>query len=190
VSLPPALFLDRDGVINVDHGYVVAREDFEFIEGIFELCRQAKALGYLIVVVTNQAAIGRGLTSEEAFKFLTEWMCGVFRAEGAEIDGIYVSPYHSEHGRGAYKIDSPLRKPAPGMILKARDELGIDLPASVLIGDKETDIQAGKAAGVGCNLLYSGSTEEPIPATEAAAVISRLANAVPFLRRASCKADP
>lgn len=184
MSLRPALFLDRDGVINVDHGYVIAREQFEFIEGIFDLSRAAKALGFLIVVITNQAAIGRGLTTEPRFKELTDWMCGVFRDAGAEIDGVYYSPYHPDHGVGPYKVDSPLRKPAPGMILQAKDELNIDLPRSVLIGDKETDIEAGIAAGVGRNLLFCRPIQADPPRTAADVTIGALRDVVPFLRRA------
>jgi D-glycero-D-manno-heptose 1,7-bisphosphate phosphatase len=152
-----ALFLDRDGVINVDHGYVSRTVNFEFIDGIFELCRRAKTLEYLILVVTNQAGIGRGHYSERDFLELTRWMCGVFRDRGASIDKVYFCPYHPEHGIGNYRIDSPLRKPAPGMILQAANEFDIDLNQSVLVGDNDSDIQAGIAAGVGRNLLYRPS---------------------------------
>lgn len=155
LSLRPALFLDRDGVINTDYEYVFKQEDFEFIDGIFELCRSAKKLGYLIFVITNQAGIGRGYYSEQDFLNLTEWMCGVFNSHGVGIDKVYFCPFHAEHGIGQYKVDSPNRKPGPGMILQAAQEFDIDLARSVLVGDRETDINAGIAAGVGCNLLYA-----------------------------------
>jgi len=149
-----ALFLDRDGVINVDRGYVCTQDQFEFVEGIFELCRYATHLGYLIIVVTNQAGIGRGYYSEGEFLALTEWMCGVFRDRGAPIAKVYYCPFHPEFGVGSYKVESTFRKPGPGMILHAAAEFGIDLRRSVLVGDKETDILAGINAGVGCNVLY------------------------------------
>ncbi len=159
MNLRPALFLDRDGVINVDHGYVCKRNDFEFIGGIFDLCRTAKRLGYMIFVVTNQAGIGRGYYTERDFLELSDWMCGVFREEGVEIDKVYFCPFHPKHGVGSYKVDSCDRKPEPGLILRAAGEFGIDLARSVLVGDKETDIKAGIAAGVGYNVLYRPANE-------------------------------
>lgn len=149
-----ALFLDRDGVINVDHRYVYKREDFVFIDGIFDLCRSAKNLGYLIIIVTNQAGIGRGYYTEQNFINLTEWMREVFRTHAIVIDEVYFCPYHPVFGTGQYKVESACRKPAPGMILQAALEFDIDLERSVLVGDKESDVKAGVAAGVGCNILY------------------------------------
>jgi D-glycero-D-manno-heptose 1,7-bisphosphate phosphatase len=178
----PALFLDRDGVINIDHAYVSKQENFEFIDGIFELCRHAKQLGFVICVVTNQAGIGRGYYSEKDFLSLTDWMCGIFLKEGAAIDKVYFCPFHPEHGVGKYKIDSPFRKPRPGMILQATRELDIDLSRSLLVGDKESDIQAGVAAGIGCNLLYAqldaASTE-----TAATDVVSCFDQILPYLEK-------
>lgn len=150
----PALFLDRDGVINIDHAYVHKREDFDFVDGIFELVRTARERGCLVFVVTNQAGIGRGKYTEADFHRLTDWMCAEFASRGAAIDKVYFCPYHAEHGVGAYKIDSPFRKPNPGMILQAAQEFDVDLAASVLLGDMETDIQAGTRAGVGRTLLF------------------------------------
>lgn len=177
------MFLDRDGVINIDHGYVIKPDRFEFTEGIFDLCRCAKQFAYRLVVVTNQAGIGRGYYTEQEFLELTEWMCGVFQTRGVPIDKVYHCPFHPEKGIGPYKMDSPLRKPAPGMILQAAKELDIDLSRSVLIGDKETDIAAGLAAGVGCNVLYHPESEESEGGcrTTPTAVIQRLAEAAAFL---------
>lgn len=176
----PALFLDRDGVINIDHAYVCKKEDFEFVDGIFELCRRAKLLGFLICVVTNQAGIGRGYYTEADFLRLTDWMCGAFSDEGVVIDKVYFCPTHPEHGVGEYKVDSPFRKPGPGMILQAAQELDIDLARSILVGDKETDIVAGISAGVGCNLLYcpDPSTSSRVPA---ATIVSSLQQVCSFL---------
>jgi len=144
-------------VINIDHAYVSSKEDFEFIDGIFELCRVAQQLDFLIFVITNQAGIGRGYYTELDFLNLTDWMCEVFRLQGISIAKVYFCPFHPEHGIGHYKKDSDCRKPAPGMIIQATKEFDVDLEKSVLVGDKETDIQSGIAAGVGCNLLYDPS---------------------------------
>lgn len=177
-----ALFLDRDGVINVDHGYVCKREEFDFIEGVFDLGRTAKQLGYLIVVITNQAGIGRGYYTERAFLELTGWMCEVFQGEGVEIDKVYFCPFHPVHGVGLYKVDSADRKPGPGMILRAARELNIDLARSVLLGDKETDIQAGMAAGIGYNLLLCNSNSGHHESSSASVIVRSLADAAQILR--------
>jgi D-glycero-D-manno-heptose 1,7-bisphosphate phosphatase len=178
-----ALFLDRDGVINVDLGYVSTRDRFQFVEGIFELCQYATGLGYLVIVVTNQAGIGRGYYSEQDFQALTDWMCTAFRDRGAPIAKVYYCPFHPEHGVGSYKVESSFRKPGPDMILQAAAEFDIDLRRSVLIGDKETDIAAGLAAGVRCNLLYGrrAGPGQSGPSTAATATIGRLVDVVPFL---------
>jgi D-glycero-D-manno-heptose 1,7-bisphosphate phosphatase len=177
----PALFLDRDGVINVDHGYVSKRENFDFVPGIFDVCRAARRLGHAIFVVTNQAGIGRGYYSEEDFHTLTKWMCNVFESQDATIDKVYFCPTHPQHGVGHYKVESDLRKPGPGMILQARREFGIALGRSMLIGDNLSDIAAGRAAGVACNCLLvsrPGDGDEPaVPCTR----IVRLVDAIPLL---------
>lgn len=144
----PALFLDRDGVINIDRGYVHKPEEVEFFDGIFELCLTAQSFGYLIIIITNQAGIARGLYSEQDFLCLTEWMNDVFKNNGIVIDRLYYCPFHPEHGISQYKVDSINRKPGPGMILQAERDFDLDLGKSVLVGDKESDIQAGIAAGV------------------------------------------
>jgi len=142
-----ALFLDRDGVINVERGYVHSRESFEFIPGIFDLCRAAESLGYLLVVVTNQAGIARGYYSESDFSALTDWMMDRFAEQNIQIARLYYCPFHPVFGVGKYKRDSPDRKPNPGMLLRAQSDLDLDLRSSFLIGDKLSDIQAGCAAG-------------------------------------------
>ncbi|NLP61663.1 D-glycero-alpha-D-manno-heptose-1,7-bisphosphate 7-phosphatase [Paraburkholderia sacchari] len=167
-----ALFLDRDGVINIDHGYVVRRDAFDFVDGIFELVAQARARGYLVIVVTNQAGIGRGYYTEADFHALMEWVGEQFDARGGHIDKVYFCPDHPEHGVGEYRRVSEFRKPAPGMLLAARDDFDIDMKASLFVGDNLTDMQAGAAAGVGTNLLLTpeGSCDfaETIPSLQAA----------------------
>ncbi len=150
-----ALFLDRDGVINVNHGYVNSVENFDFVDGIFDLVRAACKAGYRVVVVTNQAGIGRGYYSEEQFHDLTDWMCAQFQKHGAPIDRVYFSPYHPTAGIGEYRKDEDTRKPGPGMILRAKRELGLSLENSVLVGDKPSDILAGITAGVRTNILFA-----------------------------------
>jgi D-glycero-D-manno-heptose 1,7-bisphosphate phosphatase len=145
----PALFLDRDGVINVDHGYVHRIEDVAFMPGIFDLARfAARDLRWQIVVATNQSGIGRGYFDEAAYRTLTDWMCDRFREEGAAIAGVYHCPFHPEHGVGAYRVDHDWRKPKPGMLLQAAADLSLDLARSALVGDRLSDMAAAAAAGI------------------------------------------
>jgi len=157
------LFLDRDGVINIDHGYVHKVQDFDFVSGIFDLTRDAVNKGYMIFVITNQAGIGRGFYSISDFNLLTDWMCSKFFSKGITVSKVYYCPYHPTHGKAGYKQDHAFRKPNPGMINQAVEEFHVDLTQSILIGDKLTDIQAGKNAGVGTNILYLGNgTVKPV----------------------------
>ena len=162
----PGLLLDRDGVINVDHGYVYRIDQFEFMPGIFDLCRAARALGHRIAVVTNQAGIARGLYSEADFHSLTAWMQRRFEQEGAPIDRVYFCPTHPTAGIGAYRVDSSFRKPGPGMLLQAAAELELNLARSTLVGDKASDAEAGVAAGVGRIVVLQDAGNrylEPLP---------------------------
>lgn len=183
MSGSPALFLDRDGVINIDHAYVHRPEEFEFIDGIFTLCRKAKQLGYLIIVITNQAGIGRGYYTEGDFLKLTDWMNDTFLDEGVTIDKVYFCPYHPEHGVGEYKRESDCRKPEPGMIIKAVEEHDIDLSRSVLVGDKESDIKAGLTAGVGCNILYDTTPSKKPVQTESSKVVDDIGQVGQYLSK-------
>ncbi|MEO0067067.1 MAG: hypothetical protein RJB63_192 [Actinomycetota bacterium] len=137
------LFLDRDGVVNYDTGYVFQVSEFKFMPGVFEFCLSAQKLGYRIIVVTNQAGIARGYYSESEFLSLTAWMEEEFRSRGIEIADTYYCPHHKDFN-GACDC----RKPAPGMILMAAQALEIDLEASVFIGDKPSDMLAASRAGV------------------------------------------
>ena len=161
----PALFLDRDGVINVDHGYVCSPERTEFLDGIFELVAAANRRGLAVVVATNQAGIARGYYTEQDFHAYMDWVREQFRLHGARLDAVYHCPHHPTAGLGAYLLACACRKPAPGMLLAARRELELDMGASLLIGDKPSDIEAGRAAGVGRNLLLGG---EALPSLAAA----------------------
>ncbi len=155
-----ALFLDRDGVINVDRGYVSKVEDFEWVPGSADLCVKARELGYLLIIVTNQSGIGRGLYSEADYQTLTEWYRTELEKKGVTLDAIYHCPYHESEGIGDYRQLSDDRKPRPGMLLKAKERFDIDMASSIMIGDKLTDMQAGQAAGVG-TLIYFGGASAP-----------------------------
>lgn len=165
VKTKPALFLDRDGVINVDVDYLYRIEDFEFIDGIFELCAAYQSRGFLIVVVTNQSGIARGRYSEEDYARLTRWMIDAFAKRGIRIDGVYHCPHHPD-------VTGPCacRKPEPGMLLQAADELGIDLENSLLVGDKERDILAAHRAGIRKTYLFDAQART----SEATRIISSL----------------
>jgi len=180
-----ALFLDRDGVINVNHGYVHRVDNFEFIDGIIDLVRVAHVNNYKVVVITNQAGIGRGLYSERQFHQLTSWMCKEFINASAKIDKVYFSPFHPTEGMGKYKKDDFSRKPNPGMILQAERELDLDLGNSLLVGDKPSDIQAGTAAGVGLNILFSNNNSPELKGLSYQ-TIATLHEAMPFLSQ-SCQ---
>ena len=149
----PAIFIDRDGVINKDHGYVCRIDDFHFINGVIAACKKLKEKGYLLVVITNQSGIARGYYTEAQFNLLTQWMDWSFANEGVELDGIYYCPHHFQEGIGQYKIDCDCRKPKPGLIVNAVADLNLDLSRSILVGDTVTDIQAGISAGIKENYL-------------------------------------
>ncbi|NIJ38724.1 D-glycero-D-manno-heptose 1,7-bisphosphate phosphatase [Sphingopyxis panaciterrae] len=137
-----ALFLDRDGVLNVDHGYVFQARDFDLIDGVLDALRAAADRGYELIIVTNQSGIGRGYFSQADYDLLEVHMRGLFAAEGIPLAAIYHCPHHPNAGCAC-------RKPQPGMILQAAHEHGIDLASSILIGDKPSDADAGRAAKVG-----------------------------------------
>lgn len=145
--LKKALFLDRDGTINIDKGYVFRIEDFEFQPGIFELIHEYVSQGYLIFIITNQSGIARGLYSENDYLQLTEWMKEEFRKKGIRIEKVYHCPHLPE-----VSGECECRKPKPGLIVEAINEYAIDAKNSVMIGDKKRDIIAGEKAGIGKNL--------------------------------------
>ena len=156
----PALFLDRDGIINIDHGYVSEIRDFIFVDGIFELCRYFKRLRYKIIVVTNQSGIGRGYFSQGSFDVLSKWMSDRFVQEGCSLDLILAATANPSDAK-ATEAELFRRKPNPGMILEAANHLRLDLERSILIGDSLRDIEAGKAAGIP-NLYFIGNNLEAI----------------------------
>lgn len=144
----PAVFLDRDGVLNEDRGYVHRWEDFSFLPGAIDALRRLQQQGYLLVVITNQSAVARGLCSEADVLALHERMRAFLREQGIELTGIYYCPHHPQGSVSDYAIACSCRKPEPGMILRAAQEHGIDLSRSLLVGDKLSDLEAGRAAGI------------------------------------------
>jgi len=142
-----ALFLDRDGTINVDYGYVYQIEKFEFINGIFELCQKAQERGYLIIVITNQSGIARNYYKDEDFHTLNKFMIDEFAIKGIKITDVFYCP----------DLDSERRKPNCGMFIEAKEKYNLDMKTSISLGDKERDIEAAKKAGVGKNFLFNGN---------------------------------
>jgi len=152
-----ALFLDRDGVVNVEVGYLHRKDDVEFVPGIFSLCRTAMRLGYRLVVVTNQAGIARGFYTEADFEALMNWMREALRIEGVELDAVYHCPYHPEHGVGEYRREHEDRKPGTGMLRRAVHEFDISLAESIMVGDRCSDITAANSAGLRKAFLIKGT---------------------------------
>lgn len=152
-----ALFLDRDGVVNEEIGYLHRIEDVKFIPGIFSLCRTARQLGYRLIVVTNQAGIARGFYTEEDFESLMHWMREALRAEGVELDAVYHCPFHPEHGIGRYRREHEDRKPGTGMLRRAAHEFDLSLAESVMVGDRCSDIAAANSAGLKKVFLIEGT---------------------------------
>ncbi len=150
----PALFLDRDGIVNLDHGYVHRVEDFAFVDGILDLCRRFHVAGFKLVIVTNQSGIARGYYSEDQYQALSAWMRERFEQVGAPLAGVYHCPHHPGVP-GPLGIACGCRKPAPGLILRAVAELDLDLAASALVGDKARDIESARRAGIGTAWLVS-----------------------------------
>ncbi|HLD76654.1 MAG TPA: D-glycero-beta-D-manno-heptose 1,7-bisphosphate 7-phosphatase [Rickettsiales bacterium] len=150
-----ALFLDRDGVINEDCGYVHKKEDFHFIDGIFDLCKKAQDKNYKIIIITNQSGIARGYYSEEQFLELTKWMENEFLKNSVKISKTFYCPFHIDGKIEKYRKNSFNRKPNPGMIFDAIEEFKIDTKNSILIGDSETDMQAAKLAKIGRKILHN-----------------------------------
>ena len=151
-----AAFLDRDGVLNVDTGYLHRIEDLEWIQGAQKAVGMLNEAGFLVVIITNQSGIGRGYFTEADFLKLTEGMKTALKLKGAQIDAVYFCPNHPEHGLGSYKVACDFRKPRPGMILQAIKEWEIELTQSFFIGDRESDRKAAEAAGVKFHMFEGG----------------------------------
>lgn len=151
----PIAFLDRDGVLNRDHGYVHRPDQVAWMPGAAEAVRWLNEAGYVVAVVTNQAGIGRGYYPAWMFHALADWMADRLAERGAHIDAFYYAPSHPEAALPRHRRPSRDRKPGPGMLLRGLAEWSGDRPASLLIGDRESDLAAAAAAGV-TGLRYDG----------------------------------
>jgi D-glycero-D-manno-heptose 1,7-bisphosphate phosphatase len=166
-----ALFLDRDGVINVDHGYVGTPDRFDFIPGALKTIRAATEAGWHVFVVTNQSGIARGLYDEAQFAALMDWVNDQVRAAGGTIDDVRSCPTHPEAPLAAYRRESDWRKPGPGMLLDLLARWELDPARCLLIGDQETDLAAAAAAGVTGHLFPGGDLADFAAPLLAAATI-------------------
>ncbi|SET11857.1 D-glycero-beta-D-manno-heptose 1,7-bisphosphate 7-phosphatase [Thorsellia anophelis] len=146
--MKPAIFLDRDGTLNLDKGYVHKIDDFKFFDGVIDSLKKLQEMDYLLVLVTNQSGIARGLFSESDFIQLTEWMDWSLADRGVNLDGIYYCPHHKDSLIDEYCLSCDCRKPKPGMLLDAAAELEIDLSKSIMVGDKIDDLVAAFEAGI------------------------------------------
>ena len=165
-SAKPALFLDRDGVLNEDRGYVSRWEDFRWIEGAREVVAAFNQAGWLVIVVTNQSGVGRGYYTEAEMHALHARMVEDLADAGARIDAFYWAPQHPEAAVEAYRHpDPPDRKPNPGMLLRALEDFPIDKARSILVGDKPSDLEAALRAGVR-GVLFTGGDLKAFLAAE------------------------
>lgn len=159
-DLKPALFLDRDGVINVDRGYVDQVENFQWIDGARECIARFKARDWYVFVVTNQSGIAFDHYTEADMNAVHAHMRAGLSDAGTQVDAIYACPYHPDGTNARYRKDSYDRKPKPGMVLQAMSEFPLKREASFLIGDKQTDIDAAHAAGIGGFLFKGGRLDD------------------------------
>ncbi|MBI1921535.1 MAG: D-glycero-beta-D-manno-heptose 1,7-bisphosphate 7-phosphatase [Geobacter sp.] len=151
-----AVFLDRDGTINVEKNYLHRIEDFEFIPGAASAIKRLNDAGFLVIVVTNQSGVARGYYEIEAVHRLHAFLDKELAAVDAHVDAYYVCPHHPEEGVGEYRCDCHCRKPMPGMLLDAARKFGIDLAASFMIGDKLADVEAAVKGGCKPLLVLTG----------------------------------
>lgn len=159
-----AVFFDRDGTLIEDPGYLNHPDQVKLLDGAAEALKELKLLDYRAVVVTNQSGVARGIVSEEMLGRIHDRLGELLARQGAALDGIYYCPYHPEGAIPKYRQDSDWRKPAPGMLLAAAEELEIDLTRSWAIGDSPRDIEAGRRAG--CRTILLQSAEQEVTGTD------------------------
>ena len=152
----PALFLDRDGVINIDHGYVHCWDQLDLLPGLAEVIRAFNEAGWFVFVITNQAGVARGYYDESAVDLLHDQIRDWLASRGAHVDQFYYCPLHPQGSIAAYRAESSDRKPGPGMLLRAFAEWPVDIERSFLVGDQETDMAAAAAAGIKGHLFQGG----------------------------------
>ena len=154
LNVNKAIFLDRDGTINVEKNYLYKKEDFEFIDGMPELIKMFNDKGFLVIIITNQAGIARGYYTEEDMHALHKYIDELLLVYGAHIDAYYFCPHHPINGVGDYKIHCNCRKPNTGMLEKAISDFEIDVKTSFLVGDQPWDIEAGEKMGIKSFYVY------------------------------------
>lgn len=170
-----AIFLDRDGVINKEVNYLYKIEDFVLINGVFESLKHYRESGYIIIVITNQAGVGRGYYSEDDVLKLHKYMNGLFKNNHCFVDKIYYCPHTPDDG-------CKCRKPKPGMILEAAKEFNIDLKSSWIIGDKESDILAGKNAGIDKTILVRSGHPIDETSTQSSYILDSIYNSIEIIK--------
>jgi D-glycero-D-manno-heptose 1,7-bisphosphate phosphatase len=176
VAADAAVFLDRDGVVNIDRGYLHRIDEFRFIEGSIEAMARLQRAGWRLVVVTNQSGIARGYYTEDDYHRLTRHMNDRLAEAGVRLDAVLHCPHLPDAAVARYRLACLCRKPQPGMLLQAARELHLDLARCVMIGDKLSDLRAGRAAGVGrCLLVRSGQALDAAAVAESDAVHEDLA---------------
>jgi D-glycero-D-manno-heptose 1,7-bisphosphate phosphatase len=154
-----ALFLDRDGTVCPEIGYVVRADDLTLLPRSAEALGAARSAGFRRVLVTNQSGVARGLLDEATLRRTHRRLERLLADRGAALDAIYYCPHHPDHGTPAYRRDCRCRKPQPGMLEQARDDLGLDLSRSYVIGDHERDLAAGARVGATPILVLTGHGE-------------------------------
>jgi len=174
------IFLDRDGVINRDTGYVSRWENFEFIPGAIGAMKYLSDAGHLLAIVTNQSGIARGYYGLEDYQLLTEQMLHSLHAAGIKVLGVYYCPHHPAGSIQKFSVQCNCRKPAPGMILSAAIDYSLELASSIFVGDKLSDMQAAFAAGI--ELRYLVGTSEPIFEVDHPLITSRHVNLADWVR--------
>ncbi|GAB4252293.1 MAG: D-glycero-beta-D-manno-heptose 1,7-bisphosphate 7-phosphatase [Acidobacteriota bacterium] len=156
----PGIFVDRDGTLIREVGYLRAAEDVELLPGAAAAVRRANTLGIPVLLVTNQSAVARGWLTEAELAAIHEHLIGLLRLEGARLDGLYYCPHHPEGVVAEYRTACACRKPSPGLLLRAARDFRLDLSASVMIGDKLIDVEAGRRAGTRTVLVETGYGRE------------------------------
>jgi len=156
----PAIFVDRDGTLNVEVNYLSRPEELVLIPGAAKAISRLAQAGFCVIIITNQSAIARGIITETDLEVIHEELCRQLASEGAHVDGIYHCPHHPEAGSPKFRIKCECRKPAPGLLLQAASEHNISLKESIMIGDNITDLQAGWNAGCRSALVLTGYGKE------------------------------
>ncbi|HEV2356426.1 MAG TPA: HAD family hydrolase [bacterium] len=152
-----AVFLDRDGVVVRDVDHLTSASQLDILPGVPESLRRLRDAGWAVVVVTNQSVVARGWVTEEGLREIHSDLEARLRARGAALDAIYYCPHHPDGAVAAYRVACDCRKPQPGLLLRAAADLGIDLAASVMVGDAASDMEAGRRAGCRTALIRSAS---------------------------------